>query len=201
MRKRKHLSPKATQALIWGAAIVLCAFFAVVVFVVTGRGRPVLPEPATIPVSPEVASRSPEGLPAPPQGTALPTPEAIPDLPLSPAGPSRPEGPQTLTEALFIEISALMYVAQDSFTDSDVGQRSYERACEGILERQGVSRADFERMSDEIGKDSRREARVVDAVLERADQLRHPTNVRAGTTPGGVVDPGREPPPPPTPPR
>ncbi len=193
------------QALIWGGAIAVCAAFAVTVFVVSGRGRPLLPEPAVIPVSPEVAPKDSDASPGPQPPAEAPTPALPSDQPRPPAsGPATapPAPPQELTEGLFIELSAQMLVAADSFTDSDVGRRSFERACEGILAQQGVSRADFDRMEEEIAQDPQRQARVVDRALERADQIRHrPTGVRAGTTPDGVVDPRRAPPPPPTPPR
>jgi len=191
------------QALIWGTAVGLCAVFAVAVFVATGRGRPVLPEPKAIPVSPEVATGSPT-IPPPAGGVGPgvslpPGPGATPATP-TPA-PAEPGRPQPVTEELFVEISAEMLVAADSFTDSDVGQRSFERACEGILQQHGVARADFEGLEAQIAADPERQARVVDLTLERADQLRHPTNVRVGPSPEGVVDPHRPPPRPPTPPR
>jgi len=205
MRRRKRLSPTVMQGLIWGAAIAACAAFAAVVFVVSGRGRPVLPEPEPIAVGPVVAPRSGEA-PGPPDSTGpgVDFPAAADGTPaatLSAAPVPRPSGPRELTEALFVELSAQMLVAADSFTDSEVGQRSFERACEGILAQHGVSRADFEKLEAEIAGDATRQARIVDEVLDRADRLRHPTNVRAGATPGGVVDPYREPPPPPIQPR
>jgi hypothetical protein len=196
--RKKRMSPTAVQALIWGGALAVCAVFAVTVYVATGRGRPVLPEPAPIPVSPAV---TPEAAPSAAPAAGVETPTATPAAPEAPPTPkaSAARVPQELTEALFVEISAQMLVAADSFTASEVGQRSFERACEGILEDHGVPRADFEKMEAEISGDPSRQARIVDEVLECADRMRHPTRVRAGSNTGGVVDPRRAPPPSPTP--
>jgi hypothetical protein len=194
------------QALIWGVALAACAAFAGAVFVVTGRGRPVLPAPETIRVGPEVAPRQAEAVaqPAPtapaPKSAAAPTEPAGTAVP-TPATPAPPPAkPRELTEDLFIELSAQMLVAADAFTSSEVGKKSFERACEGILGKQGVSRPEFDQFEAQIAQDPQRQARVVDRVLERADQMRHhPTNVRVHSSPQGVVDPHR-PSPTPTPP-
>ena len=201
-RKRRRLSPKALQALIWAGALGVCAVFAVALIVARGRSRPMLPEPKAVPVGPEVAQAepghteskggaSPEAV-APP---AIPAAEArrVPAVPPAQAGPRRP---QKLTESLFVRISAEMLVAADSFSPSEVGQRSFERACEGILERHRVARADFERMEAEIAGDPQRQAAVVDRVLEEADRMRQPTSIRIEARPTPAVDPRRQPRPP-----
>ena len=170
---------------------MVCLAFGGVYLLVSGRSQPRMPEPTAVPVSPEVGGE-PEAVPDP----ATSEWDAVPELPEPSAPTPSPQGPvarQRLTEELFIEISARMLVAADEFPVSEVGQRSFERVCEGILEAQRVSRADFERMEAEIAQDTKRQAAVVDRVLERADQLRQPTGIQVRPSPGPTVDPSRQP--------
>jgi len=209
-RRKRRLSPRALQALIWAGALGVCAVFAVALIVAKGRSRPMLPEPKAVPVGPEVAQAGP-GLTESKGGAS---PEAEPSftlkrnlvLPAISAAEERrapaqagPRRPQKLTESLFVRISAEMLVAADSFSPSEVGQRSFERACEGILERHRVTRADFERMEAEIAGDPQRQAAVVDRVLEEADRMRQPTDIRIEARATPAVDPRRPPPRPPQP--
>jgi len=134
---------------------------------------------------------------APPAATgpaAAPGGEA-PSDPVGPPAEAGPRQPQRLTEALFVQISAEMLVASDAFGTSEVAQRSFERACEGILERHGVARKDFERMEAEIASDPQRQAAVVDRVLEEADRMRLPSDVSVEVRPTPTVDPRRPLPP------
>ncbi|MBM3474078.1 MAG: hypothetical protein FJX75_12485 [Armatimonadetes bacterium] len=184
--------------LIWGGAVGACAVFAVAAVLTRGGGRPVLPEPKAVPVGPEVAE-FPEGKgEALPEGTeprAEPTAEERlgPALPPAEAGPRQP---QRLTESLFVQISAEMLVASDAFGTSEVAQRSFERACEGILERHRVVRRDFERMEAEIASNPQRQAAVVDRVLEEADRIRQPKDIRVEVRPvaPAAAPPGPAPP-------
>lgn len=163
----------------------MCVIVGVLVIALTGRGRPVIATPPTVPVSPAVAGPD---RPADPTASALPEgPVATPDA----ASSSAPARPQELTEELFVELSAQMMLAAESFTNSKVGQKSLEQACESILQAHGVKRADFEKMSDEIASDPKRTADVRDRVYERVDALGQPDGIRMESRSMPSVNPRR----------
>jgi hypothetical protein len=170
--RKRRLSPQAIQGLIWAGAALVCVVIGVAAIALTGRARPVVTAPPTVLVSPEVAhpdSAADSTPPALPQG-----PVATPDATPAPA----PARPQELTEDLFVELSAEMVRAAESFTDSEVGQKALAQACESILRDHGVKREDFEKMSKEIAADPERTADVRDRVYERVDALAQPKGIR-----------------------
>jgi hypothetical protein len=167
----------------------VCVVFAVAFVLTTGRSRPALPAPKAVPVGLEVTQTA--APPTPGSGAARSGAVLPPAAPGSQAPSVSPAPHQELTEALFVRISAEMLVAWDSFGTSEVAQRSYERACEGILERHGIARADFEQMEAEIASDPLRQAAVVDRVMDEADRLRQPGDIRVEVQP---AVPGAAPP-------
>jgi hypothetical protein len=181
--RRRPLSPRTIQALIWAGAALVCVIIGAAVVGLTGRSRPVVAAPPTVLVSPEVAS---------PVRPANPAPPALPDSPAATPNTSpAPARPQRLTEDLFVELSAEMVRAAESFTNSKVGQQALGQACEGILRAHGVKRADFEKMSNEIASDPKRAAEVRDRVYERVDALEQPDRVRVESRSTPSVNPRR----------
>jgi hypothetical protein len=173
-----------------GGAVLLCAAFALAVFLANRPRGPQVPSPEPVPVTPAVYPQAASA----PVLEPPPTVSVAPDIePLSPP----PMAAQPLTEQRFVEISALMVLAGESFTDSEIGRKSLEVACQAILEENGVDRAEFERMSEEIAADPTRRAQVEDRVCERVDRLGRPRDLHVGDGPS--VDPHRRPPTPPRP--
>lgn len=97
-----------------------------------------------------------------------------PPEPPQPEVPKRVPKPRGITEDQFVEASALMILARDSFTDTPEGRRSLEKACDGVLEERGIDKAAFEAYSEYLAGDAEARQRVRKRFLERADELRAP---------------------------
>jgi hypothetical protein len=91
-----------------------------------------------------------------------------------PEPPERRPRPKGITENQFIEASALMVVARESFTDTPEGRKSLAQACDGILQERDIDKQVFEAYSDYLATDPETRERIRDRILERADELREP---------------------------
>ncbi len=91
-----------------------------------------------------------------------------------PEPPKRQPRPKGITEAQFIEASALMVLARESFTDTPEGHKSLETACDGILEERDIDKQVFEAYSNYLATNPETRERIRDRILERADELRAP---------------------------
>jgi hypothetical protein len=97
-----------------------------------------------------------------------------PPEPPKPEPPKRVPKPKGITEDQFVEVSALMILARESFTDTPEGRKSLAEACDAILEERGIDKEAFEAYSDYLAADPETRQRIRDRMLERADELRAP---------------------------